>query len=306
MATRKAVLLLRLRQLALLLALLALLQPAAARAQPAGDEYDVDKSSKTLKAGAAAAAGTASPEAPGARPGGLRGAGAFDVAGWGQYLPGSSAAGEENLSFAPAASRSFAMIIVSELGDETFIIAAIMAMRHPRQVVLAGALGALYFMTVISAAMGFVMPKLISPELTHNIATVMYFFFGCRLAWIGYHAHSGELEEEMEEAEKNLKIGDRPRAAWQRLVARICTPIFIEAFVLTFLAEWGDRSQIATITLAAHNDVLGVIAGGCVGHSICTAIAVFGGRLIASKISQRTVAFAGSATFFIFALLNLR
>eukprot|EP00976_Prorocentrum_cordatum_P096415 1190558-Prorocentrum_minimum.AAC.3 len=39
-------------------------------------------------------------------------------------------------------------VLVSELGDETFIIAAIMAMRHPRAIVLAGALSALWIMTV--------------------------------------------------------------------------------------------------------------------------------------------------------------
>ena len=39
-------------------------------------------------------------------------------------------------------------ILVTELGDETFIIAAIMAMRHPRLVVYAGAMSALGLMTV--------------------------------------------------------------------------------------------------------------------------------------------------------------
>ena len=43
-------------------------------------------------------------------------------------------------------------ILVTELGDETFIIAAIMAMRHPRLVVYAGAMSALGLMTVRSLA----------------------------------------------------------------------------------------------------------------------------------------------------------
>ena len=45
---------------------------------------------------------------------------------------------------------SLSMIIVSELGDKTFFIAAIMSMRHSRVVVLAGALGALVAMTILS------------------------------------------------------------------------------------------------------------------------------------------------------------
>ena len=49
---------------------------------------------------------------------------------------------------------SLSMIIVSELGDKTFFIAAIMSMRHSRSVVLAGALGALVAMTILSGELG--------------------------------------------------------------------------------------------------------------------------------------------------------
>ncbi len=43
--------------------------------------------------------------------------------------------------FISALFQSILMIIVSELGDKTFFIAAILAMRHPRVVVFAGAVG---------------------------------------------------------------------------------------------------------------------------------------------------------------------
>jgi len=44
-------------------------------------------------------------------------------------------------------------ILATELGDETFIIAAIMSMQHPRLVVYAGAMTALIFMTVMSSTL---------------------------------------------------------------------------------------------------------------------------------------------------------
>merc|ERR1712072_1159501 len=86
------------------------------------------------------------------------------------------------LSLSPleAIYSSFLMILATELGDETFIIAAVMAMRHPKTTVLAGALSALYFMTVLSVAIGLVLPNLISQRTVHNCATVLYTFFGCR------------------------------------------------------------------------------------------------------------------------------
>jgi Ca2+/H+ antiporter, TMEM165/GDT1 family len=57
---------------------------------------------------------------------------------------------------------------------------------------------------------------------------------------------------------------------------------------MTFVAEWGDRSQITTIILSARENLMGVIAGGIIGHSICTGLACIGGRMIAQKISVRT------------------
>ena len=64
--------------------------------------------------------------------------------------------------------------------------------------------------------------------------------------------------------------------------------VFIETFCLNFFAEWGDRSQISTIVLAAKEDPTGVIVGSLFGYSVCTAIAVLGGRFMAQIISIRT------------------
>ena len=76
--------------------------------------------------------------------------------------------------FKDAFVSSLAMILVAELGDETFIIAAIMAMRHPRLIVLSGALSALAIMTVLSTAMGVLAPMLISPKVVNKCAFVLY------------------------------------------------------------------------------------------------------------------------------------
>lgn len=53
------------------------------------------------------------------------------------------------------------MIVVSEIGDKTFLIAAIMATRHSRMTVFAGALASLVVMSILSAAMGRVILGLI-------------------------------------------------------------------------------------------------------------------------------------------------
>jgi len=172
--------------------------------------------------------------------------------------------------------------------------------------VLGGALVALYFMTVLSAFLGVVLPNLISQQTVHNCATVLYTFFGMRLMYIGAKGEGEDKDEEFEEVENTLKEAatKAQKGLIRRLFSKFCTPIFMEALMLTFLAEWGDRSQIATITLASHQNPFGVIVGACIGHTICTSLAVFGGEWLGKRISARVVAFTGGVLFIIFAILS--
>ncbi|XP_031480249.1 GDT1-like protein 4 [Nymphaea colorata] len=209
---------------------------------------------------------------------------------------------EFGLGLLDAFFASLSMIIVSEIGDETFIIAALMAMRHPKSIVLSGALTALFVMTVLSTALGRIVPNLISRKHTNNAATVLYAFFGLRLLYIAWRSSSKTSQKkEMEEVEEKLE-GGQGKTAFRRFFSRFCTPIFLESFILTFLAEWGDRSQIATIALATHKNALGVAVGATLGHTICTSLAVVGGSILASKISQGTVATIGGLLFLGFSL----
>eukprot|EP00216_Chloropicon_sp_CCMP2111_P001458 CAMPEP_0198247180 /NCGR_PEP_ID=MMETSP1446-20131203/46348_1 /TAXON_ID=1461542 ORGANISM="Unidentified sp, Strain CCMP2111" /NCGR_SAMPLE_ID=MMETSP1446 /ASSEMBLY_ACC=CAM_ASM_001112 /LENGTH=206 /DNA_ID=CAMNT_0043931505 /DNA_START=210 /DNA_END=830 /DNA_ORIENTATION=+ len=201
--------------------------------------------------------------------------------------------------------------MASEIGDETFIIAAILAMRHKKRVVFAGAISALALMTIISAVLGYVVPNLISKETTHNAATLLYTIFGLRLLYIGWQCKEDTTKEEFKELNRKLspiqegKTWAKKKPKYAQFLSGFFTPVFLECFVLTFLAEWGDRSQIATITLATHKNPVGVTLGGILGHALCSGGAVIGGKLLAMKISQRTVAFIGGAVFIAFAIHNI-
>jgi putative Ca2+/H+ antiporter (TMEM165/GDT1 family) len=71
---------------------------------------------------------------------------------------------------------------------------------------------------------------------------------------------------------------------------------------MTFLAEWGDRSQVATIALGAAKNAAGVTLGAVIGHALCSAIACVGGKMLASSISERSVAASGGVLFIVFAV----
>lgn len=209
--------------------------------------------------------------------------------------------------------KSWGMILVSEIGDKTFFIAAVMAMKHSRTAVFAGAISALSVMTALSAAMGWAAPNLISKRYTQYAAIALFFFFGVRSLWDSYNSAGGESEE-LEEVEKEIQEKEAKRTGAEagrtkksknplKVLSRaVLSPVFAETFVLTFLAEWGDRSQIATIGLAASIDILGVTLGGILGHSICTGAAVLGGKQMASHIQERTVLLVGGLLFIAFGI----
>jgi putative Ca2+/H+ antiporter (TMEM165/GDT1 family) len=124
----------------------------------------------------------------------------------------------------------------------------------------------------------------------------------------------GGASEELEEVEAELNMADKkknPDIESESSIGRrdqrisISNTVIWQAFSLTFLAEWGDRSQIATIALAAQKDPVGVTSGGIIGHAICTSLAVVGGRMLASRISEKTVSLSGGCLFLIFAAHGL-
>uniref|UniRef100_A0A7S0V7P2 GDT1 family protein n=1 Tax=Hemiselmis tepida TaxID=464990 RepID=A0A7S0V7P2_9CRYP len=214
---------------------------------------------------------------------------------------------------ADAFFSSLMMIVVSELGDKTFFIAAVLAMKHPRGVVGAGALGALALMTLLSAAAGFALPNLLPRVYTHYASVVLFLVFGVKLLKDAREmGDGGGPSEELEEVEAELNMADKKKNPDLESEAQqggkgggskalLANSVLWQSFTLTFLAEWGDRSQIATIALAAQKDPFGVSAGGIVGHAICTGLAVVGGRMLASRISERTVSFSGGFLFLLFA-----
>jgi len=244
---------------------------------------------------------------------------------------------------------AFTMIMVSEIGDKTFLVACLMAMRHDRLLVFSAAYAALITMTILSAVLGHAVPTLIPKWLTNFLAAGLFLVFGIKMLLEarsispdeGVSEEMKEVEQELEEKEHEalrrsrrrssispyvLESGrggirkgrsetgrlpsppDSPisetssrsaspsgRSTWDNLtggVNNLCSlllsPAWVQTFIMTFLGEWGDRSQIATIAMAAGSDYWWVTGGALGGHAICTGVAVLGGKAIAGKVSLRT------------------
>ena len=134
--------------------------------------------------------------------------------------------------------------------------------------------------------------------MTYYISSLLFAVFGIKMIYESYHMSASEGQEELEEVNEELRKreekesrGDLESGPYksEETAFSVTSKIFIQAFTMTTLAEWGDRSQLATVILAAREDVYGVCVGGILGHALCTGLAVVGGRMIATRISVKTV-----------------
>jgi putative Ca2+/H+ antiporter (TMEM165/GDT1 family) len=208
-----------------------------------------------------------------------------------------------------AFTASLLLITISELGDKTFFIAVILATKHSHRLVFSSVLAALALMTVLSVALGQLV-ALFPKEYTHYGAIALFLIFGLKLIYDASQMSAKSEEAIVQEAAEAVETQDSPNAiaklpifgqSLRNILSRYSwLGVWTQAFVMTFLAEWGDRTQISTIALAAAYNPIFVTVGAIVGHGICTAIAVIGGRLIAGKISERVITAVGGVLFLIF------
>lgn len=173
---------------------------------------------------------------------------------------------------------------------------------------------------------------------TYYISSLLFAVFGLKMLHEGYHMSPNEGQEEFEEVGEELRKKEEQEKkgglesggtkGTDASAFSFLSKIFVQSFTMTMLAEWGDRSQLATVILgtwytcfllnysvvilffldilnvqkglklatsdllllpAAREDVYGVCVGGILGHALCTGLAVVGGRIIATRISVRTV-----------------
>jgi Ca2+/H+ antiporter, TMEM165/GDT1 family len=195
------------------------------------------------------------------------------------------------------------LITSQELGDKTFFIGLLLAMRYPRRWVFLGSINALALMTVISVGAGHLL-SFLPQSVTHWIFVALCFGFGGWLCWQASRMTRADEQEPLQEASEEVEsFESRKGRRQQALNQQRAWAVVLEAFVLTFVAEWGDRTQIATMALAMQSNPVGVTLGGIAGHAVCSLIAVVGGRWAAGRISERLITWMGGLLFLLFGVI---
>lgn len=173
-----------------------------------------------------------------------------------------------------------AVVGLGEMGDKTQVLALLLAVRYRRSwPILAGIFIATLLTMGVTALVGTTISAFLPPTILRWVLVVMFFAVA---AWT--------LLPEDDDDDEDIAM-------------KSSSSLVLTAFITFILAELGDKSQVATLVMAAkYGDFAMVMAGATLGEMIAISPAVLLGKTTAQWIPMTWVRIAAAA---IFALLGL-
>jgi putative Ca2+/H+ antiporter (TMEM165/GDT1 family) len=172
-------------------------------------------------------------------------------------------------------ASSFLLVAASEMGDKTQLLAFSLAARYRRPWTV---LGGILLATVLNHALAATAGSWIAAQVPPR---VMALLLGATFVAFGVWTLKPDTLDEERGPER---FGP-----------------FLTTTVLFFLAEMGDKTQLATVALAArYASVVAVTAGTTAGMLAADGLAVFLGERLAARVQLRWVRWAAAALFFAF------
>jgi putative Ca2+/H+ antiporter (TMEM165/GDT1 family) len=172
---------------------------------------------------------------------------------------------------------STGVVALAEMGDKTQLLSLMLAARYPKQAlaIIAGIFIATIANHACAALLGHWLTTFLSPDLLKWILGLSFLGIGL---WLLVPDHIDDAA--------GSKVADR---AFQ---------VFILTVGLFFLAEMGDKTQIATIALGAkYSDVVSVTIGTTLGMMLANAPAVWIGQKFTKRMPIKWVHAIAAVTF---------
>ena len=177
---------------------------------------------------------------------------------------------------------STAVIFVAELGDKSQLMAMTFATRYRARDVIIGITVATAIVHLASVGIGVAIGEAFSDyQPSINIAAGLAFLFFA--AWT---LRGDELTDEE---------ADKARTSQGAAVLAVG--------VAFFLAELGDKTMLATITLATHEGWFGTWIGSTVGMVAADALAIAAGALLGRQLPEKAIKYGAAGAFVVFGLL---
>jgi putative Ca2+/H+ antiporter (TMEM165/GDT1 family) len=211
---------------------------------------------------------------------------------------------EGNQLFYPSLIQSFLIIFLSEIADRTFILVLIYSLKMHWVPLILTSLFAMYFMNLLAIVAGYTVILLVPRSLIDWIGFFCFLLFGIFCVYEGLNMESKsvteEYEEEIQRTESNyLLVSDENKdqnnkeSTW-----KLC----LELFGFLCLSEFGDKSELSTVTIAAVYNIYGVLIGTMLAYFCAIAIAAFLGHWAGKFLTEKMMNIIGGILFIGFAI----
>ena len=187
---------------------------------------------------------------------------------------------------------TFAAIFVVELPDKTFIAALVLSTRYRPLLVWIGVGLAFLIQTVIAVTAGQLATLL--PEVLIRVVAMLIFLIG---AIVLFRSAPGADAEEIEAEEEYAAKASEAKTGLKAVGA---------SFLVLFAAEWGDLSQLLTISLVAkYEQPLSVFAGAWLALLTVSGLAVLAGRFLLRYMRLSVLHYIGATVCLVLAGVTL-
>ena len=187
---------------------------------------------------------------------------------------------------------AFGAIFVVELPDKTFIATLVMSTKMRPLFVWIGVALAFFVQTAVAVGLGKAVSFL--PEQLVHVAAAVMFTMGAVILFL--EARSADAEEAEQEDEYAAKAD--ATAHGLRVV--------VTSFLVLFAAEWGDLSQLLTISLVAkYDDPVSVFLGAWGALLAVSGLAVIVGRLLLQRVRLSVLHYVGATVCVLMAVLTV-
>jgi putative Ca2+/H+ antiporter (TMEM165/GDT1 family) len=175
---------------------------------------------------------------------------------------------------------SLGVIAIAELGDKSQLMALAFATRYPWPQVLLGISVATLIVHAFSVLVGSAFALVVPAGDVSIVAGVAFFAFA---AW----------------TLRGDELGEREASRAQRSAGSVVVAVGV-AF---FLAELGDKTMLATMTLATTENAIGTWLGSTVGMVLADAVAIAVGAILGSRLPERPVKIGAALAFVAFGII---
>ena len=188
-------------------------------------------------------------------------------------------------------TTAFATVAIAGIGDKSFLTALALAACHKARWVFTGCIAALTFGTALWILLGAWMSTMIPVEAIKTVSGITFIFFGLKAF---YEAISAKIRPQKTEQENNChqKFSNSSHAPSANAVIR-------NSFTTTFIAEFGDRTQLTLLALAAGPNISAedIFTGATAANLILLILAVTSGKFLRNWLCQKKILLISSGLF---------